>query len=206
MKNISHSAVLLALLLVGVSGCKKKQKKVQPAAQAPTISAPVSAPPITEEKPAVPAPVAEKPSVTPPDAARDKPKPKAKPAAKKPSPIKPAPDATKATSEPTTVAKATPPRIVVQPGAGTSDTATTVVPGMSHTEDAHHRQTTEQLMQSTEANIKSLNRVLNADERALLQQVQLFMSQSREATEAQDLVKAHNLALKAHLLSDELIK
>ncbi|HUR36941.1 MAG TPA: hypothetical protein VM009_03930 [Terriglobales bacterium] len=204
MKRASHSAILFALLLVGVGGCKKKQKKVQPAAQAPTISAPVSAPPQTEQKPAAPVTTPEKPPT--PQLEVTKPKPRPKPVAKKPSPIKPAPDATKTSSEPTTVAKANPPRIVVQPGTGTPETAATVVPGMSHTEESHHRQTTEQLMQSTEANIKSLKRVLNADERSLLQQVQLFMSQSREASEAQDLVKAHNLALKAHLLSDELIK
>jgi hypothetical protein len=32
------------------------------------------------------------------------------------------------------------------------------------------------------------------------------MTQSRQATKDGDLVRAHNLALKAHLLSDDLAK
>ncbi|HUS19387.1 MAG TPA: hypothetical protein VMZ25_07035 [Terriglobales bacterium] len=205
MKRPSNSVIWLTVLLLGVSGCKKKQKAVPAAAQAPTITAPVSqqvAPPPVATAPAT----ADKAPATPAEATKVKPKPKPKPAAKKPSPIKPTPTDARPASDTNTVAKAAPPRIVVQPGPGTSPDPSAVVPDLTHTEEAHHRQTTEQLMQSTEANLKSLKRVLSEDERALLQQVQLFMAQSREATESQDLVRAHNLALKAHLLSDELVR
>jgi hypothetical protein len=201
MKRFSYSVVLMFLLLLGVSGCKKKPKPLPPTVQAPTISAPVSTAPV-EEKTLPAATTPAKPA--PPEVAKAKPKPKPKPA-KKPAAPKPT-ETEKTTPDTTTVAKATPPRIVVQPGPATPTSDGAVVPDMSHTEEAHHRQTTEQLMLSTEANLKSLKRVLNPDERSLLQQVQLFMAQSREASESQDLVRAHNLAMKAHLLSDELVR
>jgi len=200
MRN-AQSVLWLALLLVTVSGCKKKQKPVAVAVPAPTITAPVAATPIPETKASVP----DKPPVTAPEPAKAKPKARPKP---KKTVVKADPEPAKPTAENPAIAKATPPRIVVQPatpppGEGQPNT---VVPDMTHTEEAHHRQTTEQLMQSTEANLRSLRRVLNADERSLLQQVQLFMAQSREASQAQDLVRAHNLAMKAHLLSDELVR
>jgi hypothetical protein len=203
MKRFSHYVVVMSLLLLGVSGCKKKPKPLPPTVQAPTISAPLSTAPV-EEKTLPAATTPAKPATTP-DVAKAKPKPKPKPPAKKPAAPKPA-ETEKTLPDTTTVAKATPPRIVVQPGPATPTSDAPVVPDMSHTEEAHHRQTTEQLMLSTEANLKSLRRVLNPDERSLLQQVQLFMAQSREASESQDLVRAHNLAMKAHLLSDELVR
>jgi hypothetical protein len=198
-----HSALLLVLLLA-VGGCKKKQKAIPAtAAQAPTITA--QAPPLAAEiKPETPAQPTDVPP-TNPEPVKPKPKAKTKPAPRKPAPAKPA------TTEPvkpdtSTVAKANPPRIVVDSGGTSATATTTVAPDMPHTEEVHHRLTTEQLMQSTDANIKSLKRVLTPDERGIMQQIQEFMAQARDAMQAQDLVRAHNLALKAHLLSDELVR
>jgi outer membrane biosynthesis protein TonB len=197
-----HSVLLLALLLA-VGGCKKKQKAAPAtAAQAPTITA--QAPPLPAEiKPETPAQPTDVPP-TNPEPVKPKPKTKQKPAPRKPSP-KPA------ITEPvkpdtSTVAKATPPRIVVESGGTSATATTTVAPDMPHTEEAHHRLSTEQLMQSTDANLKSLKRVLTPDERGIMQQIQEFMAQARDAMQTQDLVRAHNLALKAHLLSDELVR
>ncbi|MEO6119133.1 MAG: hypothetical protein ABIP12_00475 [Terriglobales bacterium] len=198
MMRSSHTVLWLTLVLITVSGCKKKQKPVAGAVIAPTITAPVTTAPIPE---AQPAPVPDKPPVV---AEKAKPRPRPKPPKRvvvKESPDEPA----KPPAE--TIAKATPPRIVVQPtSAVPGEGQPSVVPDMSHTQDAHTRLSTEQLMLSTEANLKSLKGVLSAEDRSLLQQVQLFMQQSREASQAQDLVRAHNLALKAHLLSDELVR
>lgn len=203
MRRLAHPALLLALLLVA-GGCKKKQKAAPAAAaQAPTITA-QAAPPVEEPKPES---IRAQPANNPPPATEPvKPKPKPRPkSTRKPTPPKPA--VTEAPKNEDTIAKAAPPpRIVVQPGAATAESATTVVPSMPHSEEAHHRFTTEQLMQSTDANVKSLKRVLTADERGILQQVQAFMTQAREAIQTNDLVRAHNLALKAHLLSDELVR
>lgn len=197
----SFPTVLLLVLLLAVGGCKKKQKATpSTAAQAPTITAQAAPPAETKPEPA-PATPADLPPANP-GPVKPKPKPKPK-AVRKPAP----PKSDSARAENPTVAKATPPRVVVQPGnTSTSESAGAVVLDMPHTEGAHHRFTTEQLMQSTDANVKSLKRVLTADERAILQQVQAFMTQAREAIQTNDLVRAHNLALKAHLLSDELVR
>lgn len=204
MMRSPHSVLWLALVLVTMSGCKKKPKPVVAAASAPTITAPVAATPVPMVMETVsnksPAPVAEPPKT------RAKPKPKPR----KPAPAKPATTEAKTAPDNATIAKAAPPpRILVQPTPTNSPAEgppATVVPELTHSEEAHRRQTTEQLMLSTEANLKSLQRVLNPDERSLLQQVRLFMEQSREASQAEDLVRAHNLAMKAHLLSDELVR
>lgn len=203
MMQPRHSVLLLVLVLIFVSGCKKKQKAPKAATQPPAIATPAPQEPAAQKPvPAIEVPLPEKPAET--EATKSPAtKPKPKPAARKPAPkpVEPKP------AENTTIAKAAPPRIVVQPGNAPADTTpATVVPELSHTEEAHRRLTTDQLMQSTETNLKSLRRVLNEQERAMLQQIQLFMTQSREASQTQDLVRAHNLALKAHLLSDELVR
>ena len=77
---------------------------------------------------------------------------------------------------------------------------------MGHDEASHRRQTTAQLLDSTDANLRGLNRTLTADEKAMVAQIKDYEEQSRAATAQNDLVRAHNLALKAHLLSDELVK
>lgn len=202
MMKSRHSVALLVLMLVFVSGCKKKNRTPKAATQPPAIATSNSQEPAQKPTPAIEVPLPEKS----PDSAGAKPaatKPRTKPSPRKPAPKPPEPKP----AENTTVAKATPPRIVVQPGGGPADTPQgTVVPELTHTEETHRRLTTEQLMHSTETNLKSLRRVLNEQERAMLQQIQLFMTQSREASQTQDLVRAHNLALKAHLLSDELVR
>jgi len=203
MMRSRHSVLLLVLVLAFVSGCKKKQKTPKAAQQPPAITAPATQEPTPQKPtPAVEVPLPEKqPETATAKPAPAKPRPKPSPRKTAPKPVEPKP------AENTTVAKATPPRIVVQPGGPPAEPPpATVVPELSHTEEAHRRLTTEQLMQSTESNLKSLRRVLNEQERAMLQQIQLFLTQSREASQAQDLVRAHNLALKAHLLSDELVR
>ena len=40
----------------------------------------------------------------------------------------------------------------------------------------------------------------------MVAQIKDYMAQSRKATKDSDTVRAHNLALKARLLSDELVK
>jgi len=64
-----------------------------------------------------------------------------------------------------------------------------------------------QQLAATEENLKKLSaRELNADQQQTLNQIREFMEQSRQATAAGDLERAQNLASKARLLSDELVK
>jgi len=72
--------------------------------------------------------------------------------------------------------------------------------------DARSRQSVEQLLQSTDSNLRSITRSLSNDERAMVEQIRTYMAQARTASTDGDLTRANNLALKAHLLSDELVK
>jgi hypothetical protein len=68
------------------------------------------------------------------------------------------------------------------------------------------RSITAQLLEGAELNLKSLNRSLSNDENAVLQHIRSYIKQSRSASDMGDVDRAYNLALKAHLLSEELIK
>jgi hypothetical protein len=90
---------------------------------------------------------------------------------------------------------------------GTADPAPGVIlPGMDQNEAAQQRHATEQLLQSTDDNLKGITRPLNDDERAMVEQIRNYMAQSRAATTDGDLLRANNLAMKAHLLTDALMK
>jgi len=60
---------------------------------------------------------------------------------------------------------------------------------------------------ATEENLKKLEgHPLNASQQEMVSQIKQFMEQSKKAVAEGDADRAHNLALKAHLLSDELLK
>lgn len=68
------------------------------------------------------------------------------------------------------------------------------------------KQTTAELIDSAERDLKGLNRGLNHDEESMLTQIKSYIAQSRKATGDGDFERAYNLAVKAHLLSDALLK
>ena len=47
---------------------------------------------------------------------------------------------------------------------------------------------------------------MSADEQVVVTHIRSYMQQSKNAITDGDLERAYNLALKAHLLSDELVK
>jgi hypothetical protein len=75
-------------------------------------------------------------------------------------------------------------------------------------EQAHRsQQTTSQLLLSTDANLKRATaRVLTESQLALVEQIKKFVEQSNAAVKAGDYQRGHNLAIKALLLSDDLMK
>ena len=93
-----------------------------------------------------------------------------------------------------------------KPGAPATPTAGQISPGPTSSDAAHSQTSTEQLLQSTENNLNSIKRQLTKDEEAMRAQIREFINQSRKATAENDLARAHNFALKARLLSDELAK
>lgn len=121
----------------------------------------------------------------PPVSAKPKPKPRKRPSAKKPTDQRD--------------------KTVVTEGG---DTGTTEQLSAGIPEDAatQQRRSTAHLRETTESNLRSINRQLNSDEQAIIQQVKMFLSQSRAADSDGDIERAYRLALKAQLLSEELAK
>ena len=82
-----------------------------------------------------------------------------------------------------------------------------VSPIISHDEAIHGTASTGQLLDSTDTNLRNITkRQLSTDEQSIVAQIHDYITQSRQATKDGDLLRAHNLALKAHLLSDDLAK
>ncbi len=65
----------------------------------------------------------------------------------------------------------------------------------------------QQLTAATEENLKKIaGRPLNPSQQEMVNQIKTFMGQSKRAVAAGDLERGRNLAIKAHLLSEELVK
>jgi type IV secretory pathway VirB10-like protein len=187
--------ILALVLLFVLSGCKKRKPAVPPPQQqAPTITQPQPLPPV-EQPPAQPTQPQPQPTTptttlpqptTPTTTAKPKPKLRRHRAAKKP--VEPKNNKT-----------------VVKEG-GESNVGGQLSASISPAEATHQRQTTVQLREATENNLRSITRTLSADEQSMVQQIRAFLSQSRAADHDGDTERAYNLALKARLLSDELVK
>ena len=76
---------------------------------------------------------------------------------------------------------------------------------MSQAAASKAQQTTTQLLDSTEQNLRNLNRTLTNDELNIVSQIRSYINQAKAALKEQDLERAHNLALKARQLSDGLL-
>lgn len=191
-RAICVGITLSAMLALG--GCKKKKPATPPPqATAPTISEPAPVPAPTVEAPAT-QPAAQ-PSAPAPQPSVEKPKPKPKVrtrvAKKTPPPAKP---------------PEKPSHTVVQQGGAQAPSAGQLSASIPGDTAVHQKFTTAQLLEATDYNLKSITRPLTADEQAMVQHIRSFMAQSRQATQDGDTERAYNLALKAHLLSDEIIK
>lgn len=98
-----------------------------------------------------------------------------------------------------------PPKKVIRNGG--SDEPSIQLLGGTNGDPASQQRSTEQLAAATEDNLKKLaGRQLTAGQQDMVSQVKQFMDQSKTAVAAGDLERGHNLARKAHLLSEELLK
>jgi hypothetical protein len=198
--NLIVPGLVLAVVL---SGCEhKKQPLIVPQQQPPTVApsptpSPEATPPQTTDKPQEAQP-SEEQSKTAPTQPQQK---EADKHPRKPSPRKPAGE--KSTTE---VARNTPGRKIV-PAEKVEPTPTPgpIVPGPTPA-DTHGQASTDQLLQLAESNLNGIKRTLNKDEEAMRAQIREFITQSRRATTENDPARAYNLALKARVLSDELVK
>lgn len=98
-----------------------------------------------------------------------------------------------------------PPKKVVRNG-GTKEPAIQLIGGTS-AEQAVHQRSTDELTAATGENLKKVEGLaLSPNQKEMINQIKQFMEQSKKAVAGGDLERGHNLALKAHLLSDELVK
>ncbi len=186
--------VLLAVLACALlAGCAHKKPVLVMPQEPPPAAAPTPEPaPQAQQQPpqAQPSPAPAPGGQTPNEAAqKNNSKPKPRPPVKKPSPQIPAAGTTTARNN----------RTVINNG-GTS------VPVAPSPEQISQQAATDQLLQSTENAIKGITRQLSSEEQAMLAQIRDFINQSRSATRDNDFARAHNLAIKAHSLSEELVK
>jgi hypothetical protein len=99
-----------------------------------------------------------------------------------------------------------PAKVVVRNG-GTAEGTVRVTGGSATAKDSPQRASTNRLLGSTEEELKTLaGRPPDSSQQETVKQIQQYVAQSRAALAAGDLDLAHNLALKAHLLADELLK
>ena len=103
-------------------------------------------------------------------------------------------------------AKCPPEKKIVHDG-GTTEPAIQLLGGPGGAQASHQRDTTDQLLGSVENNLKQVaGRQLNTSQQEMVNQIEQFIQQSKAAVAAGDVERGHNLAMKAHLLSAELVK
>ena len=90
---------------------------------------------------------------------------------------------------------------------GTADPAAQLAPGVSNEQASRQRRSTTELLATTDTNLKQLaSRELNRTQQDSVSQIRKYMEQANAAEKAGDVQRAHNLASKALLLSDDLVK
>jgi outer membrane biosynthesis protein TonB len=160
-----------------------------PSGDQPQTPAP---PPQTEEPPQT---EAQPQTSTPPqpETQQQSPAPKkATPAAKKRKPVKRHTASTESG------------KVVVRNG-GAKDNSGQLTPALSPEQELHSRENTTELLATTDSNLKKVaDRQLSAAQRSMLDQIHAYVRQAKAASDSGDVTRAHTLAYKAHLLSDEL--
>ena len=82
-----------------------------------------------------------------------------------------------------------------------------MVGGAEGRQASDERDTANQMLDATEANLKKMEGTqLDSNQQDMIKQVREFMDQSKAASSAGDLDQARTLAWKAQLLSEELLK
>jgi hypothetical protein len=196
---------IVAPLLLGTMSCEKKA-----AAASPKVTGPTQAPTLTQTLPyeiqpeKVPPPPATAQTQEPQQKQEKK---RSRASARKPATTPPATSGA-STTPPTptagdnTTAELHPPPPPVQPAP-----IVAIGPDVSSPEANRDRQSTNQLLDTTENQVKKLEgENLNSDQHSVLMQIKAYITQSRKAITDGDYERASNLAKKAQLLTEELVK
>ena len=108
--------------------------------------------------------------------------------------------------KPAAPSPAVPEKKVIRNG-GTADPVVQLAPGMSEEQASSQRQSTSQLLAAADANLKQISsRQLNSTQQDSVSQIKKYMEQAKAAEKAGDVQRAHNLASKAVMLSDDMAK
>lgn len=189
-------ATLFAVALLFLPGCRKKKPTLPPPqAQAPTTTA-------------QPAPPTIAPGASANPTATQPPLPEASTTIPKPLPPKPKNrhhGVTNAKKQPPTTNPAPPAQAANVPPTN-NEAVGQISPDIPSATENSTVQSTNQLLDSTEQNLRSINRRLSNEEQNILSDIRSYVAQSRAALKDQDFERAHNLAIKAHLLTDGLVK
>jgi len=111
-----------------------------------------------------------------------------------------------ASGTPAPAANCPPSKVIVRQG-GTSEPSIQLAGGTASDQTSHQRDTANQMLGSTEANLKKIaGRQLSSNQQDMVNQIRQFIDQSKTASNAGDLDRARTLAWKAQLLSEELVK
>ena len=98
-----------------------------------------------------------------------------------------------------------PPKVVVKNG-GTDEPTVELKGNTTAAQASYERYTTDQLTAGTEENLNKIaGRQLTPSQQDTINQIKEFMEKSKAAIAEGDLERGRNLAMKAHLLSDELV-
>jgi hypothetical protein len=192
---------LVTAILLGSSACEFRKKKIPNVPQQAQAPAMVMQPPPMTTQPGPPPPATVEPSRPMPTPGEVAVRTPVEPAATKPKHVAKRPLPPKRT-----VVENTPPTVPVQPPVQPPPQQGQLTASVSHNEAVHQRVDTQQLIDQTEGTLRGLNRALSDDEQAMVAHIRSYIQQSKTATTDGDLERAYNLALKAHLLSDGLVK
>jgi hypothetical protein len=176
-------------------------KAEQPEASKLEQSTPPPAPPASNQQTQNPPPAAsEQPQNPPAESGKTK---SVEPAA---SAEKPSSGSTKSrqSGEKCKARNSGPRKRIVHRGS-TTDPTIQFSPGLTQQQASAQRQNTSQLLASADANLKKVSiRQLTPPQQDAVNQIRRYMEQAKAADASGDLQRAHNLAFKARLLSDEL--
>jgi hypothetical protein len=191
--RILATALLLGSLPASLAAGQDTAGSSQAAGQAPSAQAPSPAPAGDAQNPAANQP----PAAGQEESTKDQ-------AAKK-GPASPATNK-KHRKHASPPAPGEPRRVVVRKGGSDAPTAQ-LAPGLTEEQARQQRQKTEDLLDSTENNLRQLaQRTLDQNQQDTIAQIRNYMSGARSALKDGDPQRAHTLAFKARLLSDDLVK
>lgn len=160
--------------------------------------------PAPDPAPTEPQPSESNPDQTPPAKEAEQPSPQKPPSNRSATGVR---KRHSRAQKPSTAAEAGEPRKIVIRQGGASDPIAQILPGITQEEASHQRENAQQLLASTESNLKQLAaRTVNLNRQEMVVQIRQYIDGARLALKENDTQRAHTLALKAYLLSDDLVK